>query len=190
MKFIKSNIGFIIGMMVLAIIALNPEAKSFVLKGLIKSGLYEPDFVPAINTGQAAVPSAVFRSATGEQIDISDAKGKVIFVNFWAKWCPPCLAEMPSINKLSEHFKDEKDLLFVMVNVDGELQASDEYFQKNSYRFPAYAPTGILPDQIFKATLPTTVIINKDGEIAYLHGGLANYNSEKTRDFIQRLLME
>ena len=190
MKYIKSNIGFIISMVVLAVIALNPEAKSFILKGLIKSGLYEPDFVPAKANNQSVVPSAIFRSVGGQEIDVADAKGKVIFVNFWAKWCPPCLAEMPSINKLAEHFKGEEDLLFIMANVDGELQESEGFFKKNRYRFSTYIPAGIVPEQVFKGTLPTTIIINKNGELVYQHDGIADYNTQETKDFIKRLLLQ
>lgn len=190
MKYIKSNIGFIISMVVLAVIALNPEAKSFILKGLIKSGLYEPDFAPAKANSQSAVPSAIFRSASGQEIDIADPKGKVIFVNFWAKWCPPCLAEMPSINKLAEHFKGEDDLLFVMANVDGELQESEDFFKKNRYQFSTYIPAGIVPEKIFKGTLPTTVIISKNGELVYQHEGLADYDSKETKNFIRGLLLQ
>ncbi|WP_120182104.1 TlpA family protein disulfide reductase [Pelobium manganitolerans] len=188
MKYIKSNIGFIISMVVLAVIALNPEAKSLLLKGLIKSGLYEPDFVPAKAEGERAVPSALFRSVNGELIDVANSKGKVIFINFWAEWCPPCIAEMPSISNLAKHFKDEKDLLFLMANVDGELKASQDYFEKNNYPLPAFIPAGTIPKSIFQGTLPTTVIINKNGDIVYQHDGIADYNTQETKDFIKRLL--
>lgn len=190
MKYIKSNIGFIISMVLLAIIAFNPEAKSILLKGLIKSGLYEPDFVPPEAIGAATVPSALFRSANGEVIDIANSKGKVIFLNFWAEWCPPCIAEMPSIAALAEQFKGEKDFLFLMANVDGELESSEAYFAKKGYPLPAFIPAGTIPKDIFQGTLPTTIIINKKGEIIYQHEGIADYNTQETKDFIKRLLLE
>lgn len=189
MKYIKSNIGFIISMVLLAVIALNPEAKSFILKGLIKSGLYEPDFVPAKADGVRTVPSALFRSVNGELIDVANSKGKVIFINFWAKWCPPCIAEMPSISNLAKHFKGEEDLLFLMANVDGELNASQDYFEKNNYPLHAFIPAKTIPKSIFQGTLPTTMIINKNGEIVYQHEGIADYNTQETKNFIKRLLL-
>ena len=190
MKYIKSNIGFIISMVLLAIIAFNPEAKSFILKGLIKSGLYEPDFVPEKAKGERTVPTALFRSVNGELIDVANSKGKVIFLNFWAEWCPPCLAEMPSISNLAKHFKGEKDLLFLMANVDGELKTSTDYFTKNNYPLPAFIPAGTIPKNIFQGTLPTTIIINKNGDIVYQHDGIADYNTQETKDFIKRLLLQ
>ena len=190
MKYITSNIGFIISMVLLAVIALNPEAKSFILKGLIKSGLYEPDFVPAKAEGDRTAPSALFKSVNGELIDVANSKGKVIFLNFWAEWCPPCLAEMPSISNLAIHFKGEKDLLFLMANVDGELKASQDYFKKNNYPLPAFIPAETIPQNIFQGTLPTTIIINKNGDMVYQHNGIADYNTEETKGFIKQLLEE
>lgn len=190
MNYLKSNIGFIIGMVLLAIIAFNPGAKSLILKGLIKSGLYEPDFVPAKAKGEGTAPSALFRSVNGELIDVAKSSGKVIFLNFWAEWCPPCIAEMPSISNLAKHFKDEKNLLFLMANVDGELKSSQDYFEKNKYQLPAFIPAGPIPKNIFQGTLPTTIIINKNGDIVYQRDGIADYNTQKTKDFIKRLLEE
>jgi thiol-disulfide isomerase/thioredoxin len=188
MNYIKSNIGFIISMILLSIIAFNPDAKSFVLKGLIKLGLYEPQFTPAKEKGVAAAPSAVFRSADGELIDIADSKGKVIFLNFWAAWCPPCLAEMPSINNLANHFRGDKNLVFLMANIDGELQ--ENFFEKKNYNLPAFVPASPIPASVFEGSLPTTVIVNKEGRIVYKHEGIADYNSKETREFIERLLRE
>ena len=190
MKYFKSNIGFIISMILLAIVAFNPDAKSFILKGLIKTGLYQPDFKRANTESKLIAPSTIFRSASGAQIDIADSKGKVIFLNFWAAWCPPCLAEMPSINNLAEHFKNEEGIIFLMANVDGELKSSEAFFKKNSLHLPAFIPAGIIPKEIFQGSLPTTIIINKDGEIVYQHEGIADYSSTETKDLIKRLLSE
>ncbi|WP_207428875.1 TlpA disulfide reductase family protein [Pedobacter sp. SYSU D00535] len=188
MKYIKSNIGFIISGTLLAIIALHPGAKSFVLEGLIKTGLYNPDFVEVSAKHAAKAPSAVFRSSKGEQINVAASKGKVIFLNFWAEWCPPCLAEMPSIHNLAQHFKNEKDLVFLLANVDGDLQSSQRFFEKNKYGLAVFVPDGSIPKQLFQGSLPTTIIVNKNGEIAYFHEGIADYGSTETKVFIQTLL--
>ncbi len=190
MKFIKSNVGFIIGLTLLITIALIPEAKSLILKGLIKTDLYEPDFIRAEDNKQAAVPPAVFLSSTGERVDIADSRGKVIFLNFWAAWCPPCLAEMPDINKLAAQFKYERNVIFLMANVDGDLNASENFLKKKGYYLDAFIPVGKVPKQIFEGSLPTTVIISKSGEVVYKHEGIADYGSLETTEFIKRLIQE
>ncbi len=190
MKHFKSNIGFIISMILLATVAFSPDAKSFILKGLIKTGLYQPDFKGAGIESKLIAPPAIFRSADGAQIDIAHSRGKVIFLNFWAEWCPPCLAEMPSINNLAAHFRNEEGIIFLMANADGELKSSEAFFKKNNFNLSAFIPAGILPKEIFQGSLPTTIIINKDGEIVYQHEGIADYSSEETKDLIKRLLSE
>ena len=190
MKFIKSNIGFIIFMAILAAIVLNPQLKSLVLRGLLQTGLFNPgiELPNEKSSGNLQKAATVtFRSAAGENIDISAAEGKVVFLNFWATWCPPCIAEMPSIQKLKNKF-DSKDVVFVMVDVDNSLQKAEAFLRKQGYNFEVFSQTSSIPESLFKGALPTTVIINKEGEIVFHHEGMADYNSAAMEKLINDLL--
>ena len=187
MKYIKSNIGFIISMLILAVIALNPQLKGLVMRGLLKTGFYNPSTEPpeALSSSRK-VPAISFVSSSGEQIDISEP-GKVVFLNFWATWCPPCIAEMPSIQALKNKF-DSKDVSFVMVDVDNNLQKAQDFMKKHGYNFEVFLQTSSIPESIFKGTLPTTLIINQTGETVFYHEGMADYNSPEMVKLLNSLL--
>lgn len=197
LKYIKSNIGFITTLIFLAAIAFSPKAKSLVLRGLIRTGLYEPDVsdlkaksVTVAQQQAQLAPSVVFESATGERVDISSAKGKVIFLNFWATWCPPCIAEMPSINSLRHKLNMRSNILFVMVDIDNNLNSSMAFMKKNGYKLPVYVQSTTVPQSLFRGNVPTTVIINKRGDIVFQHEGMADYNSQEMSEFLKQLAMQ
>lgn len=133
-------------------------------------------------------PEAVFENGAGEKIKISDLKGKVVFINFWATWCPPCRAEMPTINKLYAQFKDNKDIVFLIVDADNKYAKSKAYLTKNKFDLPLYVPSGNIPYDYFSGALPTTVMINKEGEIVFHHAGSADYSDPKMIAFIKKLV--
>lgn len=194
-KYIKSNIGTIVLFIFLAVITFNPKVKGLILRQLIRIGLYEPN-VDHLRPTPATVgdvpapkraPSVKFRTASGEMVDISDSRGKVIFLNFWATWCPPCLAEMPSINSLRAKFRDDKDILFIMADVDNNLTRSSNFMKRNKYDLPVYEATESIPEAIFQGTVPTTLIIDQQGKIVFFHEGMADYDSGKTEAFLRSL---
>ena len=118
-------------MMVFVVIMLvSPNFKGVIIQGLMKIGLFQPDvsaknektLISKISQGEQT--GVLFKDETGNITDLSDLKGKVVFINFWATWCPPCIAEMPSINKLQEKFKDNEDFLVLMVDADNQPDKS------------------------------------------------------------------
>src|SRR5690606_16508266 len=83
----------------------------------------------------AATPAAdyevTFMDEDGKKVSLESLKGKVVFINFWATWCPPCIHEMPSINKLKQSFDADDEIIFLMVDVDGKLDKSTAVMEKN-----------------------------------------------------------
>lgn len=194
-KSIKSNIGFIITLIFFAIIVINPDAKALLMRGLMKTGLFAPDVSnlqpkPAGTTTESAgpvSPPVSFSSLDGKTLDLANLKGKVVFINFWATWCPPCIAEMPSVNSLFNKMKNNDNVVFIMVDMDNKLESSVAFMKKNKYDLPVHAPAGYLPEELFSGSLPTTVIINKKGEIVFKHEGMADYNSGETEKLLNDL---
>ncbi len=194
LKSIKSNIGFIITLVFMTIIIFNPDAKAFVMSGLMKTGLFTPDvsnMQPKAAeeeevTSKPLVDAVSFTSSDGKTIDLAKLKGKVVFLNFWTTWCPPCIAEMPSVNSLYNKLKNNSNVIFVLADADGDLENSTAFMKKKNFDLPVYIPAGQIPEQLFRGSLPTTVIINKKGEIVYSHEGMANYDSPE----IEKLLTD
>ncbi|MEO6136386.1 MAG: TlpA disulfide reductase family protein [Ginsengibacter sp.] len=172
----------------------NPAAKAKVIQGLMKIGLFQPDLPEnyevkkADNTTILSPRKIVFKDSEGQFLDLSEQKGKVIFVNFWATWCPPCIAEMPSIYKLYKEFENNETVLFVMVDADNNLKKSNAFQKKHGYTFPLYNLAGSIPEDYYSGTLPTTLIIDKEGNIAYKHSGAADYSHKEVADFINSLI--
>lgn len=121
----------------------------------------------------------------GAAYDFNDAKGKVVFVNFWATWCPPCIAEMPSMEKLYQSYKDDVVFLFVS---NEKQEVISEFKTKNSYDFLVYASVSPSPDLFKTSSIPRTFVVDKQGHIAIDKSGAADWNSKKVRNVLDELL--
>lgn len=115
----------------------------------------------------------------GNTHTLSDYKGKVVFLNFWATWCGPCQGEMPHIEELYEEYgKNEKDVVFLAVNNPGGQELSkeevDKFLVDKNYTFPVvYDIEGSVFSDYYVSALPTTYMINADGDIyGYVAGAL------------------
>ena len=120
--------------------------------------------------------------------NIQKFKGKNLFINYWATWCNPCLAEMPYMVELYEKYKNEKDIIFLFLSRE-ELKTIKNYIPKdeNLQRLPLYK---IITDDEFFATsgIPTTFIIDSSGEVLVKDLGTAFWNDKSVFTFIDSLI--
>jgi thiol-disulfide isomerase/thioredoxin len=187
-EFFKKNVFNVILITGLLIILFVPPAKAFLLRGLMEIGLFKPAMAEKKPIGPPLNLAAIrFSDIHGKVVDLQLQKGKVVFLNFWATWCPPCQAEMPSINKLYLQFKDDPNVVFIMVDADSELPKAQKFLDKKKYALPVYAVASNIPEQLFKGSLPTTVVFDKQGRISYNEEGAANYADKKFVAFIEQL---
>ncbi|GGH11215.1 TlpA family protein disulfide reductase [Pedobacter zeae] len=186
MKFIKKNIFNALFVIFLLVIVFVPGAKAFFIRGLMEIGFYKPD-IEAPKEHVAELNGIRFKDAKGNLVDLGDLKGKVIFLNFWATWCPPCRAEMPSVNKLYNQFKDDTDIVFIFADADGDFARSGKFMSDRKYEMPIYKVQSDIPEKVFAGALPTTVIFDKQGRLSFKHEGVANYADPKVIDFIKKL---
>ena len=113
-----------------------------------------------------------FLDGNKKAIALNDLKGKVVFINFWATWCPPCVHEMPSINDLKKRYKDNPNIVFLMVDVDGDYEKSKKFMEENKFDLPVHIPNGDIPSRFLGSSIPTTVILDQTGKmIARMEGG-------------------
>lgn len=140
------------------------------------------------NTQQA--PDLKFKDENGEVVSLKSLEGKVVFINLWATWCPPCIHEMPSINKLRQTFKDNADLVFLMVDVDGDIEKSKAWMKRKKFDLPVHVPAGQIPRELFSGSIPTTIIVDKNNNIVGRHVGGADYMAQEVVDLIKKLLKE
>lgn len=123
----------------------------------------------------------------GNKVTLEDLKGKVVFINFWATWCGPCIVEMPSIQKLYNSLKDNKDIAFVILEIEGNKSKATKFMETKKLDLPLYYPAGKIPAELFRDRLPTTVILDKQGKIAHIEEGLADYSGQDIVDFLNKL---
>ncbi len=164
-----------------------PEAKTYLIKGLMEIGLFKPAIFSEKNLPQANLSDLTFKNAKGDVLNLGNLTGKIIFLNFWATWCPPCLAELPSIEKFYQNYKKDPDLAFVTVDADGDFAKTAAFMKRKGYTFPVYGFAGKLPESVFSGSLPTTLVFDKKGRISMHQVGAANYTDKKFVDFITRL---
>ena len=125
--------------------------------------------------------------ANGTDFDFTTAMGKVVLLNFWATWCPPCVAEMPSLQALYNAYGSEVVFLFV-TNDDPKKVA--EFVRKKDYSLPVYFAKTDPPSLLSSKYLPTTYIIDRGGKLKVVQTGASDWNSEQTRKLLDELLRE
>lgn len=133
------------------------------------------------------LPNADFnlevKDLDGNIVKMSDYKGKVVFLNFWATWCMPCVAELPSIEKLYKEFKN--DVAFLLISNEATEKVK-KYHAKKEYTVPFHIndAESKIPQQYYHQGIPTTFIINKNGKIVKASSGAEDWDDE---EFIKQL---
>ncbi len=120
-------------------------------------------------------------------VNFADYKGKVIFLNFWGTWCPPCVGEMPEIQKLYNKYKDNPDIQFLLVTNE-PMQKAKGFINKRNYSFPIFTSQTKSPTVFQSNAIPVTFIISKKGEIMVRETGATNWSGQKTQKLINELI--
>ena len=138
----------------------------------------------------APAPDFTLRTLEGQKLRLGEQRGQVVLVNFWATWCGPCRQEMPHLNKLYEKYKSSGFVL-LGVNVDDDATQAAGVASKLGVKFP------VLPDsdkrvsrQYDLSAMPSTVLIDRDGRVRYLHRGYQNGYEVTYDQQIRELLKE
>lgn len=122
----------------------------------------------------------VLNDMSGKEVKLSDFRGKIVFLNFWATWCPSCRDEMPSMQKLHNMFQD-KDMAMVTINLQESPERVKEYFNELKLSFPALLDEKAEVAARFGITaLPTTFILDKSGRVLGKAVGFRNWESKES----------
>jgi thiol-disulfide isomerase/thioredoxin len=121
------------------------------------------------------------------RVNLMDYKGEVVFINFWATWCPPCVAEMPDLQLLYNAYGEKVTFLFIARDKEERVT---NFLVKKNYDLPVYFESGFTPKSLYSGALPTTFIIGKEGNIVVAETGSADWNGVATRTILDSLLAE
>ncbi|WP_299333914.1 TlpA disulfide reductase family protein [uncultured Psychroserpens sp.] len=180
-----SNLIFIVALVLLLIPQTRQPIQIFLNKAI--AAIVKPSVIDASERQTLSNYDWILKDVSGNDFDFHYAEGKVVIINFWATWCPPCIAEMPSLNELYQHYIPNDDVVFLFVsNEDKELLY--EFMTHNSYSFQVYQSLSDYPKVFNVSSIPRTFIINKKGEIVIDKTGAADWNSERVRNAIDQAL--
>jgi len=180
---------------VLLAVFLIPQSRIFLQQQLMKLGFFKPKLetvqepAPSESTTvETVTPAASFKDEAGNIYNVPQLKGKVLFINFWATWCPPCKAEMPSIQVLYDKFKDNDQVQFFLVEIENDIPGANKFLKQEDLTLPIVYPNSPIPQQWLSGAIPTTVILNKKGELVGREEGMRDYSAKTVEDFIQNLI--
>lgn len=183
-KKLKSRIINFVFFGTLFVLLVSTPARSWLLRQALSTGLFSASISKEAVTDSSIVMPLHFQDGNGLQSSTEALRGKVVFINFWASWCPPCRAEMPAIDKLTARLRNDKDFVFILINLDDEEETGRKYLNEHFPQLPFHKAVGYIPTDMFSGTLPTTIVLDKKGSIVMKHTGMAKYDSDK---FIKQL---
>ena len=131
------------------------------------------------------VPEFVVEMFDGQKINIKDLKGKIVLINFWATWCPPCQEELKRVQKeIIDRFKG-KDFVFLAISREESKEQVKKFRERNGYTFPmGLDPERKIYSKFATATIPRNFIIDKKGKIVEIEVG---YTKEAFAKMIEKL---
>lgn len=140
-------------------------------------------------TGQAA-PDFALKSSTGENLRLSEYRGDVVMVNFWATWCGPCRQEMPLLDELYSRYQ-RVGFSLLGVNIDDDSSKAMSMVEELGVSFPVLFDARKDVSRLYEVdAMPVTVLIDREGTVRYVHHGYKPGYEEKYLEQIRSLLRE
>lgn len=137
-----------------------------------------------------AAPNFALKSADGTNVRLSEARGQVVMINFWATWCGPCRQEMPILNDLYKRYRNAGFLL-LGVNTERNPAEARAMAAKLGVQFPILFDTDKTASRLYEVTaMPYTVLVDRNGKIRYRHRGYVPGTEREYETQIRELLKE
>ena len=122
----------------------------------------------------------------GERVRLEAYRGRVLFINMWASWCAPCVAEMASIQRLRDSLR-ETDVEFLLVSPEAR-EPVERFLRRYGYDLPVFLEVGDMPEVFGLRALPTTFVVDRSGNIVLKHRGAADWDDGAVRAFLEALI--
>jgi thiol-disulfide isomerase/thioredoxin len=131
------------------------------------------------------IPAFAITDASGKTVDLSSFKGKIVFVNLWATWCPPCREEIPSIEALAGKV-DTENAVFILLSLDKNFEVARKFAEEENLTVPIYYPAEKLPALFNIDGIPATFIFNGNGDLIKQNNGADDYDTEEYQHILSR----
>jgi len=180
MNFIKKNYSNILFVIIIGLM-IYPPTKIYFIR-LIS---FSPPEIKAENQQQITDVDWQLKGLNTNNINLQKTENHVVFISFWATWCAPCIAEMPSMQLLYEDYKTKVTFLFV---TNEDWQTVSKFYIKRGFDFPTYNQITKAPNGLESRAIPTTYILDKNKKIVVSKSGAADWNSSATRKILDNLI--
>lgn len=125
------------------------------------------------------------QTLAGDTLSLDAFRGRPLFINLWATWCPPCIAELASIDALRRR-AEVAETVFLIVSPE-PADRVHAFLRRQDWELPAYVERAAMPDAFGLRALPTTFIVDRDGAIVLRHRGAADWNDDAVADLLAYL---
>ena len=130
------------------------------------------------------------KSRSGKNIKLSELRGEVVMLNFWASWCGPCRKEMPILEKIHKKYK-KLGFTLLGVNVEQDTRAAKRYLKDVKVSFPILFDPANKTSKLYNVSaMPTTILIDRNGNKRFLHKGYKSGYENAYKKEIKKLLRE
>lgn len=164
----------------------NPiySALALILSGLLIAGNVNAESI----SGPA--PDFTLKSKSGKNIKLSEYRGQVVLLNFWASWCGPCRQEMPLLSKMQKKF-GKLGFTILGVNVEEDSSPAKAYLKDIKVNFPILFDTENKASKAYNVSaMPSTVMIDRNGKMRFLHKGYKPGDEAQYAKWAKQLLRE
>jgi peroxiredoxin len=125
----------------------------------------------AMPAAGSVAPDFTLKSNSGKNLKLSELRGQVVMINFWATWCSPCRQEMPLLNRIQEQYR-KVGFTLLGVNIDDRPEAAQAMAINLGVNFPILFDTDKRVSRLYDVnTMPSTLLIDRDGKVRYIHLG-------------------
>ena len=135
-------------------------------------------------------PNFTLKSLDGKNLKLSELAGNVVMINFWASWCAPCIQEMPLLNNIHKKYKP-LGFTVLGVNVEENSDNARAFLADRAVDFPVLLDSKNLVTQLYDViVMPTTVLVDREGNMRFLHQGYKSGDEAQYRKMVKKLLRE
>lgn len=187
MKKVSRNRWTDIIMVVLIVAMLIPQTRKPIQILVNQIFSFSPSVTEKEDQEQLTDYNWILQDLDGNRLNLADHKGEVILINYWATWCPPCIAEMPRLQELYNDYQGKVAFFFISGE---ETETVRKFLKKKNFELPVYNMLSADPKPLDGYSLPSTYVIDKKGNIVIHKVGAADWNSQKTRETLDELLAE
>lgn len=183
MEFFRKNIIYIVLLVVLSAFAFVKPIRDFVSDQLAMSATVEK--INAETQLSDNVLNIDLKGINTSSTNLKNLRGKVLFLNFWGTWCPPCRQEWPTIQKLYDLKKDK--LEFALIAMQDQEDDVRKFLKENNYTAPVYIAESPLDPKILPNVFPTSYLIGKEGRILKKEDSSMDWSKDEILNFVDNV---